>query len=265
MGGIIACVCCYCCLMALKPRCIEILALVCNVIEIGFLIWGIADIPWSDISGAGKGLFFAACVFVVLSLIFLLALMILRCNNSINTTKNSVGKCVCITDLVFDILAEILLIIAEIIIFRNMNDKDDNYYFDYGYRTSRRNSIYSDRQWACAIISITGAEVFLGLHCYCVSFLLKLISLKTDLSYNNYMETIDNNNNIFGRTVNIFNSPENNNPNQLNFLGYDKDGHPIYSGNAQYFSQTQPNALNLTDTNVSSPNDVKVVNIIEPK
>ena len=265
MGGIIACVCCYCCLMTLKPRCIEILALICNVIEIGFLIWGIADIPWSDISGAGKGFFYATCVLIVLSFIFLLALMILRCNNSINTTKNSAGKCICITDLVFDILAEIVLIIAEIIIFRNMNDKDDNYYFDYGYRTSRRNSIYSDRQWACAIISITGAEIFLGLHCYCVSFLLKLISLKTNLSYKNYMETHDNGNNIFSRTVNIFNSPENNNPNQLKFLGYDKDGHPIYSGNAQYFTQTQPNATNPNVSNLSSPNDVQIVNIIEPK
>jgi hypothetical protein len=181
--------------------------------------------------------------------------MCLRCANKINTTKNSAGMCLCITDVIFDILAEIIIIIAEIVILYNMNDKDDNYYYDYGYRTSRRNSRYSDREWAAAVISTTGAEIFIALHCYCVSFLLKLISAKTDLSYLNYMETHDNSNNIFSRTVNVFSTTENNgvNGNQLNFLGYDKDGHPIYSGNTQY---------GVIST-VSNP--AQTVNVIAPK
>ena len=255
MGGIIACICCYCCLTALKPRVIEILALICNIIEIAFLIWGIVDIPWSDIKTGGKILFFVTCALVVLSLIFTLALMCLRCANKINTTKNSAGMCLCITDVIFDILAEIIIIIAEIVILHNMNDKDDNYFYDYGYRTSRSNSRYLNKEWAAAIISTTGAEAFLALHCYCVSFLLKLISAKTDLSYLKYMETHDNNNNIFSRTINVFNTNENNgvNGNQLKFLGYDKDGHPIYSGNTQYFTQNQ---------SATNPNNVQTVNIV---
>ena len=58
MGGIIACVCCYCCLMTLKPRCIEVMALISNLVAIGFLIWGLVEIPWSDIRKGGKITFF---------------------------------------------------------------------------------------------------------------------------------------------------------------------------------------------------------------
>ena len=56
MGGIIACLCCYCCLTTLKPRCIEIMALICNIAEIAFLIYAIAGIPWDDIKNGGKTL-----------------------------------------------------------------------------------------------------------------------------------------------------------------------------------------------------------------
>jgi hypothetical protein len=69
------------------------------------------------------------------------------------------------------------------------------------------------------------------------------------------METHDNSNNIFSRTVNVFSTTENNgvNGNQLNFLGYDKDGHPIYSGNTQY---------GVIST-VSNP--AQTLNVIAPK
>ena len=92
MGGLLTCICCYCCLTTLKPRIIEIVALICNIIEIGFLIWGIVDVPWSDIKMGGKVMFYIACVLVVLTFLFLLGLMCLRCGNKINTTKNSAGK-----------------------------------------------------------------------------------------------------------------------------------------------------------------------------
>lgn len=249
MGGLLACICCYCCLTSLRPRIIEIIALICNIIEIGFLIWGIVDIPWSDIKTGGKVMFYIGCVLVVLTVIFLLGLMILRCGNKINTTKNGAGKCLCITDLVLDILAEIAIIIAEIIILNNMDDKDEYSIFDYDYRYNSRYSRYSNREWASAVISITTAEIFIGLHSYCVSFLLKLIYLKTNLSYLNYRETQEPNNDIIGRTINIFNTQDNN-ANQLTFLGYDKDGHPIYSGNSQYIIQSQMPADPNNTTNV---------------
>ena len=246
MGGLIACVCCYCCLMALKPRIIEVIALIANLVEIGFLIWGIVEIPWKDISTGGKILFFASCFLILFTFIITLILMCLRCGNKINTTKNNVGKCLCITMIVFDILAEILIIIAEIVILYNMRDKDDDYFinnydYDYNRRRRYRNGLYSDSEWAAAIISVTAAEIALGIHCYCASFLLKLIWVKTNMSYLKYNET-NNPDNIFSRSISVFNSPQDINPNQLKFLGYDQNGHPIYSGNTQYFTQTQPPA-----------------------
>ena len=125
MGCCLACICCYCCLQTFRPKTIEFTALGCNILEIVFMIWGIAGIPWGDISIGGKVFFSLSCVFIILSLIFLIALMRLRCQKKINTSKNSTGKCLCISDIIFDILAELLIIISEFIIISNMNDKDD--------------------------------------------------------------------------------------------------------------------------------------------
>ena len=241
MGGIIACICCYCCLTTLKPKTIEIIALLCNIVSIGFLVWGIVDIPWDDISTAGKIFFFITCGCVVLTLIFLLGLMCIRCSGKINTSKNSSAKCLCITMIVFDVLAFILIIISEIIIFYNMDDKDDDYYYD-DYRYRRRRSKYSDREWAASVISISAAEIAIICHTYCANFLLKLISAKTNQSYLEYMEQREDNN-IVSRTINVINQPTNNDRNnQFTFIGYDKNGHPIYQGNTQYFTSTATNS-----------------------
>jgi hypothetical protein len=241
MGGIIACICCYCCLTTLKPKTIEIIALLCNIVSIGFLVWGIVDIPWDDISTAGKIFFFITCGCVVLTLIFLLGLMCIRCSGKINTSKNSSAKCLCITMIVFDVLAFILIIISEIIIFYNMDDKDDDYYYD-DYRYRRRSSKYSDREWAASVISISAAEIAIICHTYCANFLLKLISAKTNQSYLEYMEQREDNN-IVSRTINVINQPTNNDRNnQFTFIGYDKNGHPIYQGNTQYFTSTATNS-----------------------
>lgn len=251
MGGIIACMCCYCCLMTLKPRVIEIMALICNLIQIGFLIWGIVGIPWDDIKAGGKATFFPTCGFVVLSLIILIIIMCLRCGNKINTTKNSAGLCLCITMVVFDIIALILIIIAEICIIFNMYDKEDIYYDRHYREYRRRNKTFSDAEWVAAIVSTSVVEVATLIHCYCSSFLIKLIKSKTDLSYIKYLESKEDNN-IVTRTIDVINGPSGlQNNNQLTFIGYDKDGHPLYSGNAQYFKVNQnPNPnMQIVNTN----------------
>lgn len=248
MGGIIACLCCYCCLTTLRPRCIEIIALIFNLIGIGCMVWGIVDIPWEVVKKGGKALFYISGALMILTLLILLVLMCLRCGNKINTTKNSSGKCLCITSIVFALIAEILIIIAEIIIVNNMNDKDDDYWYDdyyYNYRRRRRDTVFSDREWAAVFVSTTGAEICLAIYCYCLSFLLKLIYAKTNKSYLKYHESKEDNN-IVTRTIHAFDNsqtiPDNN---QLNFIGYDKDGHPIYAGNTQYITvnQASPNVI----------------------
>ena len=243
MGGLIACVCCYCCLTTLRPRVIEIISLISNLIGIGFMIWGIADIPWDDVKKVAKALYYITGALIIITVLILLALMCLRCGNKINTSKNSSGKCLCITLLVFEIIAEIIIIIAEIIIINNMYDKDDDYWYydDYYYSRRRRSSKFSGREWAAAGISTTAAEICIDISFYCVSFLLKLIYAKTNKSYLKYLESKEDNN-IVTRAINVLDNSESvPNNNQLNFIGYDKDGHPIYVGNSQYMTVNQAN------------------------
>ena len=227
MGSIITCICCYCCLTPLKPRCIEILALIFNLIELIFLIWGIADMPWDYISTGGKIIFYIVFSLIIITLLILIVLICLRCSNKINTTKNNTAKCLSSTMVILDILAFILIIIAEIIILYNIDDKDDYFYYDYNRR--RRRSKFSEREWAATIISHTFVEIALFCHSYCSIFLVKLIYVKTDLSYFDYMIQKDQSSNMT-RTVNALNGGQNN----LNLIGYDKKGLPIYSLNNQY-------------------------------
>jgi len=260
MGSILVCIGCYCCLFTLKPMCVEIMALIANLFEIGFLIWGIIDIPWDDLNKGSKICFYVTCGLVVLSFLLLLILMCFRCSKTINTSKNRTGYCISITDLIVDILAFILIIVSEGLILYKMWDIDD----DLGYLNHRRNrrydSYFSDTEWACVVISLSAAEIAILVHTYCISFLSRLIYLKTNLSYKEYMDSIEPNNNeiSFPRAVNVFQSPPNYdyNNNNLTFLGYDKDGHPIYSGNTTYQIINTPvitnQNLNMNNKNINN-------------
>ena len=132
------------------------MALIANIVEIGFLIYLRADMPWSDINNGGKIVYYLILAFAIISLAILVILMCLRCGNKINTTKNSTGKCLCITEIIIDIIAGILIVIDEIIILNNMYDKDD-YYDDYYRRNRRHYSSYSDSEWICVYVSLTGS------------------------------------------------------------------------------------------------------------
>ena len=115
------------------------------------------------------------------------------------------------------------------------------------------------------------AEICLIAHFYCLSFLLKLIKLKTDLSYIEYNESQTNNSsgNILsssanyatpGTTINVYNTPPPpNNQQVLSFIGYDNQGHPIYAGNNQYRSVNYPAN---TQPNINQNNNVQAINNI---
>lgn len=259
MGGLIACIGCYCCLLTLKPKYVELIGLLANVVEIGFLIWGIAGIPWSDINTGSKVCFFITCGLVLITLIILVILMILRCNNTINNSRNSTGKCLCIAGLIIDILAFIMIIITEAIILYKMYDLD----YNGGYRNGRyygRNGYFSGAEWAAAVISTSATEIGIMVHTYCISFLMKLIHLRTDLSYYEYNKNLpsnrdsSNNDGNLATTVNVYPVPPNNN--NLSFLGYDKDGRPIYAGNDQYRTINAPviNQPNAYQNNTNNRN-----------
>ena len=215
-------ICCCCCLINLKPRCIEIITLIINLIEIGFMIWGIIGTQWKIIKIGGKIIYLIPFVFVVFTLLFLLILMYFRCGNKINTSKNSIATYLCIIMEVFDFLSIILIFIDVIIISKSLSDAISNY-----------EEVELDITYACLLITY----IPLVIHLVCVAFLLILILVKTNLSYLEYMNTKEQENIV--RTVNALNSPQNNEENHINILGVDQNGHPFYYGNAQYFTQNQ--------------------------
>jgi hypothetical protein len=185
------------------------------------MIWGIIGIQWEIIKIGGKIIYLIPFVFVIFTLLFLFILMYFRCRNKINTSKNSTAKYLCIIMEVFDFLSMILISIAMINIPISLVDNhDDDFEFDV--------TIY-----ACLIIP----SILPDTHLFCVAILHKLISVKTNLSYLEYMNTKEQENIV--RTVNALNSPQNNEENHINILGVDQNGHPFYYGNAQYFTQNQ--------------------------
>ena len=237
------------CLNHVKPRVLEVSTLIFTAIGIGFYIWGIVDIPWDDISKAGKGFFILGGLFLVLVLLITLILMCLRIGNKINESFNSVGKCLVITLMVIEVLGFLIIIVSEIIILVNMGDKNDDYLDVNGRsRRGRWRSKYSRREWWATICAVTAGEVALALDAICADYLIKVIYAKTNLPYDDYLrqENKNNNNSVitdkvsepnYSRSINVFNKPPQ--QNVLTFIGYDKDGHPIYSGSNQYYTQNQ--------------------------
>ena len=223
--------------------------LICNILEIGFLIYGIVDIPWNVIETGGEIFFYSSFVIIVISLFIILRLMCLRCGNKINTTKNGEGKGCCIIDIIFDIIAVICIVIAQVFILHDMYNKDDvyDYYYDIfgiSYNGERRSNNISDSKWACVYVSLTGFEIVLAIHFYFTSFLIKLISAKTNLSYLKYMEEKEEND-FSNKAIKVFNNDPNNQSNQdnnpqFNFPKYDQNGNPIYAGNSKNITDNQP-------------------------
>ena len=165
--------------------------------------------------------------------------MCLRIGNKINESSNGAGKCLSISMLIFQILGLVSFIISEIIIFFNMGDKNDN----RNWRRGRGK--YSRSEWAAVVVPITAAEIALALNAVFTDFLIKAIYAKINTPYKQYLETQKNTDvtsvNDYSKSINIFNTPVENGQNTLTFIGYDKDGHPIYSGNNQYYTQNNAN------------------------
>lgn len=269
MGSVLVCIGCYCCLYSIRPKFVEWLAFGANLIEIAFLIWGIVDIPWDDLNTGSKVLYYITCGIVIITFILTIVLIILRCGGSINTTKNGAARCLCISAIVFDIIAFIIIIIDEILILHKMWDIDGDSYYRHGRYRYETNDYFSDTEWAAAGIVTSAAEIGIAAHFYCISFLVKLIYLKTDLSYNEYLETTNNrsvgvisntdSDGVQGTIINVYNTPPPNNASNMTFLGYDKDGHPIYAGNNQYRTINVPQATPQPNVNLNVQGNQNII------
>ena len=147
--------------------------------------------------------------------------------------------------MIIEILGFLIIIVSEIIILVNMGDKNDKYLDENDWsRRSRWRSKYSRREWWATICAVTAGEVALALDAICTDYLIKVIYAKTNLPYDDYLKeenkiviTDKVSEPNISRSINVFNTPPQ--QNVLTFIGYDKDGHPIYSGSNQYFTQNQ--------------------------
>ena len=194
--------------------------------------------------------------------------MVLRCKGHINSSSNKTGYGICLTTVIIDVIAFIMIVVSEAVILYKMWDLDD---YEYWRGRTYSKGYFSDAEWAAAIVPMSVAEICLIAHFYCLSFLLKLIKLKTDLSYIEYNESQTNNSsgNILsssanyatpGTTINVYNTPPPpNNQQVLSFIGYDNQGHPIYAGNNQYRSVNYPAN---TQPNINQNNNVQAINNI---
>lgn len=255
MGGLIICMCGFSCFKDLKPRYIEISILICNSLEIGFLIFLILIIPWgSNIKSIGKIFFFLMLWVIILNFIFLLILMCLRCSNKINTSENTTGICLCFTMIILDLLFEINIFYIILIIVDDI-DKMNHDYSNNDINLSEKNSKYSRGKWAIFYISFIITEISLIFHDYFTRLLSHLITIKTNLSFSNYIDQQKSND--LTTTANIFNIPQSDlNINQITINEYDKDKHPFYYGNNQNIAQNHfTSNLNISNTPINERNN----------
>ena len=246
---------CYCCFFKLRPKCIQLIALLANLVVIALLIWGMIDIPWSYLSKGIKICYYIICGLIIINLILLFILIIFRCIGTINSKYNFISKGFCLIACIFDCVASIIMIVSAIIILYKMYklDKETDLWPVY-------NSLFSSEERAAVIFSTIIAVIPLVWHFFCVSFLYILITCRTNFSYNDYKDNKHSseiiNNNIseeVGTTINVINTPQNN-VNNLALFPYAKSESPNYDLNNQYGMANGPvlYQLNVFNNNNSS-------------
>lgn len=234
---------CFCCLSTLRARTIELIALLCNIIIIGLFIWSLIGIPWDWVRKIGKILLFVSLGFSIIDFLLLLILIFLRCQGTINGEKNGCGNCFVITLMIFDTIGFIIVIVAESIILRDMRKDNDN-----NYKEWKKDDITTG-EWLASALSLSLIEILWMINGFCASCLHSLISLRTNGSYADYLKESGESKNNTLSSINGSNQPS------VKFIGYDKNGKPIYSGHAV---NTSDNPFNRNVEN--NIDKVKVIN-----
>lgn len=238
-----------CCLSVLKPRMIELIALISNIIMIGCFIWSAIGIPWEVVNTGGKVVFYIAFGFAVIAIIILIIIMVLRCQNTINGEKNSLGLCLLITIIIVNIIGFVFLIIAEILIINKMRDEDrHSNWRDWTYNSNDYK--ISGGDWAASAVSFTIIQVFWIILSFCCTCLYKLVDLRTNDCYADYLAECGECNEHRDST----NNQTDNRP-TLNFIGYDKNGAPIYQGQPVPIVNPTSPVININNVNpIQIPN-----------
>lgn len=220
------CIFCLCCLATQKAKCIEISILISCIILIGCYIWGLLGTPWKYIRKIAKIFYIISLIIAVIDIVSILYLMFLRCNNLINSTRNKLGKIICIFIFVVNSIALILFIISEIIIVYDMDDVE----YPYGNGYWARTDVFSDGEWAAALFATSIIELIWFLLYFFWAALYKLISAKTEGPLIEHFSDVFRGKNIISTNNNTaYVIGNDNTAANLVLVGYDQNGSPVYS------------------------------------
>lgn len=233
MGGCLTCICCMCCLGTQKASCIDISILIGTIIHLGCHIWGLIGIPWKYVKTAAKVLFIISLVISIINLVSIIYLIYLRRKNLINNIKNKIAKIIGIIILVINIIGFILIIIAEYMIGRDMDKADERNYF----------KVISDSEWAAAYVSTSIIELLYIILGYFWSALRNLISARIEGPYFDYLRK-NLRGNVPDNSTTAYVIGNNNQATNLQLVGYDQNGNPIYSQQNGNFTVQQTNTNN---------------------
>lgn len=267
MGGAI-CLSLKCCGEYCTPLCLSITSVVLTVISIGLSICIMVVIPWGDeeLKLPGKLIFFITFGLEVIILILLVILIYLRCAKLINTSKNSLAKILSVLLLVINGIALVGMIVATVLIGRNMAKRHDRVYpevynpIDYSYDQP---GIGSDSKMLVLLINSIIIIVLLAVKIVFNCFIRKMVFVKSDLSYKD--QKIERHNTSDVKI--IHNIPSN----KLQFTGYDQEGKRTFiyvEPNSEVNNMTN-NGLNTVPnigTNILPSNGIdNLPNIIQNK
>ena len=166
MGCISFCCCC----INFTPKTFTIIALVCNIIKLIISFISLFAIIWAILLGASL-LSFLGLAFTITNLVHMSVILCNICNKNAFGKFNKCCKILCIVSLVFSGVIIISQILTLIIIIALASETDTEGGF-----------------WAGFIITFILVLAIEVIHFLSVYYLYKLLKLKADCSYNDYLK-----------------------------------------------------------------------------
>ena len=211
-----------CCCINYTPRTFDIIALGCNILKIIISFISLFAILWA-ILFAASFFSFLEIIFTIVNLVHTSVILCHLCNNETFGKYNKCDKILCIVSLVFSGIIIVLRLLTLIIIIALVSEAG-------GF-------------WAGFFITFLIFIAIEVIHFLALNYLYKLLSLKEDCSYNDY---IKKGSPVNQNSVTITNK-ENNNP-------------PMFPSNMQMNMSPPilPNNMQTAPSNVviTNPNNV---------